>query len=119
MTIVGGVLVGLSLRAAVEYSFLLGVLTLTAATAKKAVWPVSHSGETYDALFGGLRLMWDSYGATNLLVGVVAAMVSAAIAVKWMVGYLQRHGMEAFGWYRIGIGLLVLGLLATNVIPAT
>lgn len=118
MTIVGGVLVGLSLRAAVEYSFLLGVLTLTAATVKKAVWPADHSGAAYDSLFGGLRLMWDTYGATNLLVGVVAAMVAAAIAVKWMVGYLQRHGMEIFGWYRIGAGLLVAGLLATGVITA-
>ena len=52
MTIVGGVLVGLSLQAAVEYSFLLGVLTLTAATAKKAVWPARHSGEAFDGVFG-------------------------------------------------------------------
>lgn len=118
MTIVGGVLVGLSLRAAVEYSFLLGVLTLTAATAKKALWPAGHSGAAYDTLFGGLRLMWDSYGPANLLLGVLAAMLAAAIAVKWMVAYLQGHGMEIFGWYRIGIGALVLALLATNSIQA-
>ncbi len=119
MTIVGGVIVGLSLRAAVEYSFLLGVLTLTAATAKKALWPAAGGGEIYDHWFGGLRLMWDQFGTVNLTVGVISATVAAAIAVKWMVNYLQRHGMAIFGWYRIGVGLLVIGLLATGVVQAT
>ena len=107
---------GLSLQAAVEYSFLLGVLTLTAATVKKAVWPAHHSGEAFDGMFGGLKLMWVHFGAVNLAAGVVAATVSAAVAVKWMVGYLQRHGMGVFGWYRIGIGALVSLLLATGVL---
>jgi len=118
MTIVGGVMVGLTLRAAVEFSFLLGVLTLTAATAKKAVWPVSQGGEAYDCLFGGFHLMLDQFGPANMVIGVVAATISAAIAVKWMVGYLQRHGMGLFGWYRIGIGVLVGGLLMAAVIEA-
>jgi len=119
MTIVGGVLVGLSLRAAVEYSFLLGVLTLTAATVKKAIWPVSGDGIPleYDAFFGGSRLMFDHYGAMPLVIGIIAATVSAALAVKWLVNYLQRHGLEVFGWYRIGLSvvmgvLFVTGLLA-------
>lgn len=116
MTIVGGVLVGLSLAAAVEFSFLLGVVTLTAATVKKALWPAGHSGEAYDRLFGGLQLMWDQFGALNLTVGVLAATVSAAFAVKWLVGYLQRHGMSLFGWYRICIGVLVWTLIAIGVI---
>lgn len=118
MTIVGGVLVGLSLRAAVEYSFLLGVLTLTAATVKKAIWPVSGEGipQQYDALFGGSQLMFDQYGAMPLVVGIVAATISAALAVKWLVSYLQRHGLEVFGWYRIGLSLIVGTLFATGLL---
>jgi undecaprenyl-diphosphatase len=118
MTIVGGVMVGLTLRAAVEFSFLLGVVTLTAATAKKAVWPIGQGGEAYDSLFGGFHLMWDQFGAVNMAVGVVAATISAAIAVKWMVGYLQRHGMGVFGWYRIGIGAAVAAMIMAGMIEA-
>ena len=116
MTIVGGLLVGLSVKAAVEYSFLLGVLTLTAATAKKAVWKVHDIDPQYDVWFGGSKLMWDSYGPLPLVVGVVAATVSAAVAVKWLVSYLQSHGLSLFGWYRIVIGVVIGGLCAAGVL---
>lgn len=115
MTIVGGLLVGLSVRAAVEYSFLLGVLTLTAATAKKAVWKVHGLDASYDVWFGGAKLMWDHYGPLALAVGVVAATVSAALAVKWLVSYLQSHGLAIFGWYRIALGTVIGGLLLAGV----
>ncbi len=118
MTIVGGVIVGLSLKAAVEYSFLLGVLTLTAATAKKAVWKVEGLGAEYDTWLGGTKLMLDTYGTISLLVGIVSAAVSAALAVKWLVSYLQSHGLSLFGWYRIAIGVVVGGLVATGVFSA-
>ena len=93
ITIVGGVLVGLSLPAAVELSFLLGVITLTAATA-------------YDALKHGQEML-ASYGPTPLLIGFVSAWISAVLAVKWMVGYLKSHGMEIFGWYRVLLATFV------------
>ena len=118
MTIVGGLLVGLSLRAAVEYSFLLGVLTLTAATAKKAVWKVHGIDPAYDVWFGGTKLMWETYGPLALAVGIVAATVSAALAVKWLVSYLQRHGLSIFGWYRIALGLVIGGLTLAGVFSA-
>jgi len=97
MTIVGGVLVGLSLKSAVEFSFLLGVLTLGAATAKDAVE------------FGPLML--ETYGALNLTLGFVFAFISAAFAVKWMVAFLNKNGMAVFGYYRIAIGLIVGGMI--------
>jgi undecaprenyl-diphosphatase len=97
ITIVGGVLVGLSLPAAVELSFLLGVITLTAATA-------------YDALKHGPEML-AAYGPTPLLVGFISAWISAILAVKWMVGYLQKHGMEIFGWYRVFLALFVAAWL--------
>jgi undecaprenyl-diphosphatase len=114
MTIIGGLLIGLRLSAAVEFSFLLGLVTLTAATAKKAVWPVTGLAERYDAKFGGTLLMWDTYGPVPLLVGVIAATVSAALAVKWMVGYLNRRGLGVFGWYRIGAAIVAAIMISTN-----
>ena len=97
ITIVGGVLVGLSLPAAVELSFLLGVLTLGAATA-------------YDALKHGSEML-DTYGPVPLLIGFGAAWLSAVLAVKWMVGYLKSHGMEIFGWYRVLLAIVVAAWL--------
>ncbi|MEY4245801.1 MAG: hypothetical protein RLZZ245_3386 [Verrucomicrobiota bacterium] len=116
MTIVGGLIVGLSIRAAVEYSFLLGVVTLTAATAKKALWKVEGLDPSYDVWFGGTKLMWDAYGPLPLFIGIFAAAISAAVAVKWLVTYLQSHGLSIFGWYRIAIGVGIGALLATGVL---
>ena len=97
ITIVSGVLVGLSLPAAVELSFLLGVITLTAATA-------------YDALKHGSEML-ETYGIVPLLIGFGAAWLSAVLAVKWMVGYLKSHGMEIFGWYRVVLAIAVAAWL--------
>ncbi|MEY3395332.1 MAG: hypothetical protein RL346_1568 [Verrucomicrobiota bacterium] len=116
MTICGGLIVGLSVKAAVEYSFLLGVLTLTAATAKKAVWSIEGAGARYESWFGGSKLMWDSYGPVPLAAGVIAAAVCAAIAVKWLVSFLQSHGLQGFGYYRILIGVSVGILVLTGTL---
>ena len=97
LTIVGGLLVGLSLPAAVEFSFLLGVVTLTAATA-------------HDALKHGQEML-ATYGAAPLIIGFAAAWLSAVLAIKWMVGYLKSHGLEIFGWYRVGLAILVAAWL--------
>lgn len=93
ITIVGGMMVGLSLSAAVELSFLLGVVTLGAATAKDAL---DHGAE-----------MISAYGPVPLALGFAAAWISAVLAVRWMVGYLNRHGMEIFGWYRVVLAIVV------------
>jgi undecaprenyl-diphosphatase len=74
--------------------------------------------EQYDVWFGGTQLMWDSYGPLPLAVGIVAATVSAAIAVKWLVSYLQSHGLSVFGWYRIALGVVIGGLVAAGVFTA-
>ncbi len=104
-TILGGLSVGLSLVAAVEFSFLLGVVTLTAATAKEAV----SSGQ----------LVLSGLGEASVAIGLVAALVSAALAVRWMIGYLSRHSLEVFGWYRIALALITVALLASGILPAT
>lgn len=102
ITIIGAVLIGLSLRAAVEFSFLLGLITLTAATA-------------LEGLQGGAELV-DTFGITTPLIGLVVAFVSAMGAVKWMVSWLNDKGFEVFGWYRVAIGILAFILLAAGVI---
>ncbi|MFV0436635.1 MAG: undecaprenyl-diphosphate phosphatase [Desulfopila sp.] len=100
VTIVGGLLVGLTMTAAVEYSFLLGVLTLGAATA-------------YDTLKHG-ALMLETFDQYALVLGVVVAFVAAVISVKWMVGYLSRHGLEIFGYYRVVIAIVTAVFLLTT-----
>jgi undecaprenyl-diphosphatase len=92
VTIVGGLLVGLSLQAAVEFSFLLGLITLSAATA-------------YDTLKHG-QLMLQTFNLSSLAVGVLLAFVAAVFSVKWMVGYLNRHGLAIFGYYRVALALV-------------
>lgn len=118
MTICGGLLVGLSVRAAVEYSFLLGVLTLTAAAAKDAVGKVKDLDPAYDVMFGGMKLMLHEFGAVNLIVGSLAATVSAFLAVRWLVTYLQRHSLAIFGYYRILAGALVAFLILIGILQA-
>ena len=102
VTICGGLLVGLSMAAAVEYSFLLGVVTLGAATA-------------YDALKHG-QVMVQTFDPVVLAVGLVFAFLAAVLSVKWMVGYLNRHGLAIFGYYRVALGLGVALLIANNLL---
>jgi len=122
VTIVGGLLVGLCLAAAVEFSFLLGVITLCAATLYKAgldaVMKNTVKGEwgTPDAEPIMLFEMAGQYGWLNMLIGSVAAWASAVLAVTWMVAYLKKHGMEIFGYYRIILAVVVGVLLLTEVL---
>lgn len=102
ITIVAGVMVGLSLSAAVEFSFLLGVVTLGAATC-------------YDGLKHG-RTMLDQYGPAEMILGFAFAFLSAVIAIQWMVNYLKQHGMAIFGYYRIAVGVLVAVMLLWGVL---
>jgi undecaprenyl-diphosphatase len=102
-TIAGGLLLGLSGAAALEFSLLLGVLTLCAATVK----------ESFDA--GGL--MFESYGAAAIAVGALSAAVSAFLAVRWLVRWLNTHGLAPFGWYRLALAAGVALLLARGVLP--
>jgi undecaprenyl-diphosphatase len=93
-TIVGGYLMGLSPKRAAEFSFLLGLITLTAASGYKFV--------------GDGREMMAALNFGPVLVGCVVAFVSAALAVHWLVGYLSCHGLALFAWYRIALAIAVL-----------
>lgn len=94
MTMLTGLGVGLSVAAAVEFSFLLGLITLGAATC-------------YDAVKHGADML-QTIGWLPLLVGTLTAWASALIAVKWMVSYLNRHSLSIFGYYRIVAAIVML-----------
>ncbi len=101
-TIVGGVLAGLTIAAAVEFSFLLGLATLSAAT-------------LYEIITNGSDIV-DRLGVGAPLVGIVAAFVSAAAAINLFVEYLNRRDLRIFGVYRVLAAGVVLVLMLSNTI---
>lgn len=100
VTIIGALLLGVSMTAAVEFSFLLGLITLTAATAYSLA---SDGGE-----------LVDHFGTATPLFGLVVAGIAAFASVKWMVGWLDKRGLGVFGWYRIAAGTAVFILIAAG-----
>lgn len=110
MTIVGGVLVGLRPRQAAEFSFLLGLPTLGGA----CVYSLGKNlKESHDA---GTPNMFEVIGIVPILVGLAVATVSAALAVRWLVGFLNTHGLAGFGVYRLALSAVLGVLLLFNVI---
>ncbi len=96
MTITGGLFIGLRPRAAAEFAFLLGLPTLGGATVFKLAKNLLQAEEQGGNLFQKL-------GVLPVLVGIAVATVSAAVAVKWLVGFLNRHGLAVFGYYRLAL----------------
>jgi undecaprenyl-diphosphatase len=92
-TIIGGLLFGLSRKAATEFSFFLAIPTLLAATAYQ-MYKERHLLSADD--LG----MW--------VVGFIAAFVSAFICVRWLLRFISTHDFTIFAWYRIAFGLVVL-----------
>ena len=102
VTLLAGLMVGLSVSAAVEFSFLLGVLTLGAASGYKLL----KSG----------HVMLEAYGPATLAVGFVSAWIFAVLAVRWMVAYLRTKDLSVFGYWRVSLALLTVALLVGHVI---
>jgi undecaprenyl-diphosphatase len=94
VTIVGGYMVGLSARAAAEFSFMLGLLTLTAAS-------------TY-SLLGSWDVLESHLSMGPALVGILVATLVAFIAVKWFVSFLGKHGLFWFAIYRLVLCAVIL-----------
>jgi len=102
VTILAALAVGTTLAAAVEFSFLLGLMTLGAAT----LYETAKNGST----------VVDAYGWFNPLVGLVFAFIFAALAVKWMVSWLQTRSLAVFGWERLVVAAASIGLLFAGTI---
>ena len=92
-TIIGGLLFGLSRKAATEFSFFLAIPTLLAATAYQ-LYKERH------------LLAIDDIGMW--VVGFVAAFVSAFLCVRWLLRFISSHDFSVFAWYRIAFGIVVL-----------
>jgi undecaprenyl-diphosphatase len=107
MTIVGGLLVGLSPVAAAEFSFLLGLPTLGGACLYKLLKEYRDHGTGTIEVLGGVL---------PVTVGILTAMVAAAIAVKWLVGFLGRNSMALFGWWRIALAAGLGAAIASGAI---
>ena len=93
VTIVGGYLAGLNPAKAAEFSFLVGLPTLAGAAFLKAV----TSGSAMIEVFG-----W-----SHVLLGLLVAAVSAALAVKFLVHFLGRHGLGLFAYYRLVLAVVL------------
>jgi undecaprenyl-diphosphatase len=104
MTIVAGVLVGLKPKQAAEFSFLLGLPTLGGACVYSLLKNLKESSDH------GVPNMFELLGWTPIVIGLLVATISAAFAVKWLVGFLNKHGLALFGYYRLVLAG-VLGLL--------
>ncbi|MSR17731.1 MAG: undecaprenyl-diphosphate phosphatase [Phycisphaerales bacterium] len=96
-TIVGGMLAGLPAKSAAEYSFLLALPVLGGACLL----------ESKDALEGGVSFVAAMGGAPSILVGLLVATVSAALAVRWLVSWLSRSTLAIFGVWRIVLAVLL------------
>ncbi|MEY3818632.1 MAG: hypothetical protein RLZZ425_87 [Bacteroidota bacterium] len=102
-TIIGGMSQQLNKKTALEFSFFLAVPTMLAASAKSTL----DVYQTNPEVFGKENLLL-------LLIGAVVAFLVALISVQFFMRIVQKHGFAPFGWYRIVLGLSILGLLYTH-----
>jgi len=100
-TIIGGMLFGLSRRAATEFSFFLAVPTLIAAGA-------------YDLYKH--RALLDTGDAGVFTVGFIVSFFSAFLCVRWLLRYIASHDFIVFAWYRIVFGVVVLASSYTGLV---
>jgi len=95
-TIIGGLAQGIKRKTIVEFSFLLAIPTMLAATALDI-----YKNPT---VFSGSELhLW--------LIGFITSFITAIVGVKLLIKYVQKNDFKIFGWYRIILGIIVLGII--------
>lgn len=100
-TIIGGLLFGLSRKAATEFSFFLAI-------------PIMFAATFYDVYKHREFLEWDDL--SMFAVGFVAAFISALLAVRGLIRFISNHDFTVFAWYRIVFGIIILVTAYTGVI---
>lgn len=95
-TIVGAMALGVSKRAAAEFSFFLSMPTMAGAFAYD-LWKSRH--------------VLDAGAMSEIAIGFALAFVSAVLVVRWVLDYVTRHGFALFGWWRIIVGGAALALI--------
>lgn len=92
-TIIGAMLIGTSRTVAAEFTFYLAIPVMFGASFLKLL---------------GFGFAFTALEVTILLVGMLVAFITSIIAIKFLLGYIKKHDFQAFGWYRIVLGSLVL-----------
>ena len=101
-TIIGGILLGTSRKLAAENTFFLAVPVMFGASLLKLV--------NFGLSFTGAEIIY-------LLTGMLVAFVVSILAIKFLMGYIRKHDFKVFGWYRIILGVLILGyFVGKNII---
>ncbi|MBV9986424.1 MAG: undecaprenyl-diphosphate phosphatase [Chitinophagaceae bacterium] len=103
-SIIGGMQQQLTRRLAAEFSFFLAVPTMAAATGYKLLKAYKETPQ----------LLTDKHNLMLLAVGNIVAFLVAVLAIRFFIGYLQKHGFRLFGWYRIIVGATLLVLVLTG-----
>lgn len=103
-TIIGGMFRGLTRKSSAEMSFFLAVPTMFAASAYKLLKGFKNGD-----------LILDKNQLVSLGIGNLVAFVVAVLAIKFFINFLQKYGFKLFGYYRIVLGLVLLGLLISGV----
>lgn len=98
-TIIGALLIGISRTTAAEFTFFLAI-------------PAMFGSSALKLLKFGLSFTFGE--ALILLVGMVVAFVVSMLCIKLLMAYIKRHDFKIFGWYRIALGVLVLGYFFLN-----
>lgn len=102
-TIIGGILLGTSRKLAAEYTFFLAVPVMFGASLLKVV--------KFGFSFTGPEIIY-------LLVGMLVAFVVSIFCIKFLMSYIRKHDFKVFGWYRIVLGILILGYFAGKTLFA-
>jgi undecaprenyl-diphosphatase len=103
-SIIGGMQQKLSRNLAAEFSFFLAVPTMAAATGYKLLKAWKDNPE----------LLKNKENLLMLGLGNIVAFVVALLAIKFFIGFLQKHGFRLFGWYRVIVGGILLALVLTG-----
>ncbi|HPU64000.1 MAG TPA: undecaprenyl-diphosphate phosphatase, partial [Mobilitalea sp.] len=98
-TIVGALLIGVSRTVAAEYTFFLAIPVMFGASALKLL--------KFGFEFTGLEV-------AILITGMVVAFIVSILAIRFLLSYIKRNDFKVFGWYRIVLGILVLGYFAVK-----
>ena len=104
-TIVGGMTTKLTRKKAAEFSFFLAVPTMAGASGLKMVKMLTEPG--------GMDMLREN--AITLIIGCVVAFIVAMAAIRFFIDFLTKYGFKAFGYYRIIVGTVIIGLLLAGM----
>lgn len=100
-TIIGSTVLGVSRKAAAEFSFFLAIPVMLGASLLKIAKFVAEAG-------GGIASAFTGGELAVLAIGTVVSFLVSLVAVKFLVEFVRRHSFEVFGWYRIVLSVLVV-----------